>query len=459
MSEAAPQATHLVGRRAPDFEVACTATPAHPSHVARLQDYRDRWLIFMFYPQDFTLVCPTEISAMSDRFEEFAELNADILGISTDSIETHEKWIATGRSLGGLGQIKFPLGSDPGGETCRTYNVFAEAQHVALRGLFIIDPNSVVQYQLVQNLSTGRRTSEILRALKALQMGGMCSENWMAGQPTLDPAVELKPGNMISHFHIEETLGEGGFATVYRAMDRVLERNVALKILKQVDDRVPSIQDEARAAAALNHPNVCAVYGIEESEGVPMIVMEYLVGHPLSKRIEEGSTPIEDAANMGSQIAAGMGAAHDAGVVHGDLKPGNIMLTDEGRIKILDFGLAGRRPVVDSGGTTTLAENGKPEMIAGTPRYLSPEQAEGQPATAASDIFSFGLILYELLTGRRAFGGPNLLAILNRIKSIDPDTFANDVDDPFGTLLRQMLVRDPAERTITMSKIEDQIKA
>lgn len=448
----------IVGRRAPDFELACTSAPAHPARIARLEDYRDRWMVLMFYPQDFSLVCPTELSAMSDRYNEFAEHNAGVLAISTDSIESHERWIATGRAQGGLGPIRYPLVSDPTGDVARSYNIYAESQHVALRGLFIIDPNSVVQYQLVHNLSTGRRVQEILRVLKALQMGGLCAENWTPGQAAIDPAVELKPGSVISHYRIEETLGTGGCATVYRAYDGALERDVALKVLKNVDGKPPTIHDEARAAAALSHPNVCTIYNIEDTDGMAVIVMEYLVGRSLRDLIADGPLPRKELDPIACQIAEGMRAAHDVGVVHRDLKPANIMLTNQGVVKILDFGIARRRRVTcptESNATITCTAGG---LLSGTPSYMSPEQAGGDRTTAASDVFSFGLVLYELLTGKKAVTGQTDLEILDRIRHIQPDDISETVDEPYRALLRRMLVRDPGARTITMSEIKDTLR-
>src|SRR5262249_45959034 len=143
-----------------------------------LAEFRDRWLILVFYPRDFSLVCPTELTALNSRMEEFRSRGCNLLGISTDSIESHERWIARPRAVGGLGGIDFPLGSDTDGVVSRAYGVYLEQQRVALRGLFIVDPNGVLQYQAIHNLSVGRRTDEVLRILSALESGGMCPEDW-----------------------------------------------------------------------------------------------------------------------------------------------------------------------------------------------------------------------------------------------------------------------------------------
>src|SRR6516164_5098889 len=200
--------TARVGKLAPQFELPCTRGPGSARQV-RLADYRDGWLILVFYPRDFSLVCPTELTALSARMEDFRRRGGDLLGVSTDSIASHERWITTPRARGGLGEIHFPLASDRDGAVSRAYDVYMEPQHVSLRGLFIIDPNGVLQYQAVHNLSVGRRSDEVVRVLTALQSGGMCPEDWCVGSQTLDPARTLSSGHMFSHYRIESEIGEG----------------------------------------------------------------------------------------------------------------------------------------------------------------------------------------------------------------------------------------------------------
>jgi len=326
---------------------------------------------------------------------------------------------------------------------------------MALRGLFIIDPNGVLQYQVVHNLSVGRRADEVLRILAALQTGGLCAEDWSAEKPTLDAARGLGPGGAISHYRIERQVGQGAFSTVFRAQDTRLERTVALKVIKPNSPLPPAaVLAEARAAAALNHPNVCTIYSVEDDHSTPVIAMEYLSGGPLSKQIAERSLPPEEAAEIARQIAAGMAAAHAKGVVHGDLKPANVFVTRDGRVKILDFGLARReQQQLDPEETTDMAPLG----VAGTPSYMAPEQADGRTSTPASDVFSLGLILYEMLTGRRAFAGENLLEVLARVRDVDPQALAADVCEPFASLLREMLVPEAERRTITMTEIAQRL--
>lgn len=448
--------TAIVGKRAPDFDLACTRGSVSTRRRVRLGDCLDRWLILVFYPRDFSLLCPTELTALSARIEDFRRRGCDILGVSTDSIESHEQWITTPRAQGGLGELHFPLASDHDGAVSRTYGVYLEQHHIALRGLFIIDPNGVLQYQGVHNLSVGRRSDDVLRLLAALETGGMCPEDWCVDCPTLDPTQGLVPGSMISHYRIEAEVGSGAFASVFRAHDTVLDRTVALKVFRPARLPTPlAALTEARSAAALNHPNVCTVFAVDDSEGVPIIVMEYLLGRPLSTMMQEGRLPPDQVAEVGRQIALGMAAAHGLGIAHGDLKPANVMLTDDGVVKITDFGLSCRVPRAEEREETqdwVAADAGK---IAGTPSYMSPEQTRGDAATPASDVFSFAVVLYEMLTGRKAFAGENMLQVLNEIRNVDSARRSAEVPEPFAKIVRESLAREARDRRITMEKIAE----
>lgn len=181
----APKTLRLVGLPAPDFEMESTKNLETLDEKVKLSDYRGKWLVLFFYPLDFTFVCPTEITALSDRYEEFEELNADILGVSTDSKYSHRAWINTPREENGLGPIKYPLASDTTHKVSRDYGVLVEDEGVALRGLFIIDPEGIVRYQVVHDENIGRSVDETLRVLQALQTGGLCPSDWKPGQKTL----------------------------------------------------------------------------------------------------------------------------------------------------------------------------------------------------------------------------------------------------------------------------------
>ncbi|MFS8580915.1 MAG: peroxiredoxin, partial [Novibacillus thermophilus] len=168
-------AERLVGLPAPDFEMESTKDLDNLDEPVRLSDYRGKWLVLFFYPRDFTFVCPTEITALSDRYDEFAELDADILGVSTDSKYSHRAWMNISRDNNGIGDIRYPLAADTTHKVSRDYGVLEEETGTALRGLFIIDPEGIVRYQVVTDENIGRSVDETLRVLNALQTGGLFS--------------------------------------------------------------------------------------------------------------------------------------------------------------------------------------------------------------------------------------------------------------------------------------------
>jgi alkyl hydroperoxide reductase subunit AhpC len=177
-----------VGKPAPDFRAQIARpedAPATPASAVSLADYRGKWLIFFWYPLDFTFVCPTEITALSDRLEEFNDLGAEILGASTDSIYSHRAWMRTPRSENGIQGTAYPILSDMTHTIARDYGVLIEEQGIALRGLFIIDPDGVLQYQTINNLNIGRSVDETLRVLQGLQSGGLCPSDWKPGKKTI----------------------------------------------------------------------------------------------------------------------------------------------------------------------------------------------------------------------------------------------------------------------------------
>jgi peroxiredoxin (alkyl hydroperoxide reductase subunit C) len=174
-----------VGEASPDFLMKTTKDMKTLESTASLKDYKGKWLILFFYPLDFTFVCPTEILALSDRYEEFLELDADVLGVSTDSVHSHRAWINTPLENNGIAGVKYPLAADFTKQVARDYGVLVEEDGVALRGLFIIDPDGVLQYSVIHNLNIGRSVDETLRVLEALQAGGLCGANWKPGDKTL----------------------------------------------------------------------------------------------------------------------------------------------------------------------------------------------------------------------------------------------------------------------------------
>jgi peroxiredoxin (alkyl hydroperoxide reductase subunit C) len=174
-----------VGQPAPDFNMPSTKNMETLAENVKLSDYAGKWLILMFYPLDFTFVCPTELTAFSDRLEELNGIGAEVVGISTDSVHSHRAWIKTPREENGVAGLEYPLASDIGGKLARQYNILVEDEGIALRGLFIIDPNGVLKYSVVHDLNIGRSVDETLRVLQGLQTGGLCAADWTPGQETL----------------------------------------------------------------------------------------------------------------------------------------------------------------------------------------------------------------------------------------------------------------------------------
>ncbi len=174
-----------VGKRAPDFDMPSTKDLKTLKENVKLSDYKGKWLILFFYPLDFTFVCPTEIKAFNDRLDDLKKAGAELLAVSTDSVYSHRAWINTPEDKNGLGSLKFPLASDITKDVSRDYGVLLEDKGIALRGLFIIDPDGTLQYQVVHALNIGRSVDETLRVLEALKTGGLCGADWKPGQKTL----------------------------------------------------------------------------------------------------------------------------------------------------------------------------------------------------------------------------------------------------------------------------------
>jgi peroxiredoxin (alkyl hydroperoxide reductase subunit C) len=175
----------MVGHPAPDFNMPSTKNVETLGENAKLSDYKGKWLVMVFYPLDFTLLCPTELTAFSDRYEDFQGIGAEVLGVSTDSVYSHRAWLQTPRDKNGVEGLKYPLAADMGGGVSRDYGVLIEDKGIALRGLFVIDPEGVLRYKVVHDLTIGRSTEETLRVVQALQTGGYCQAGWRPGQETL----------------------------------------------------------------------------------------------------------------------------------------------------------------------------------------------------------------------------------------------------------------------------------
>ena len=274
----------------------------------------------------------------------------------------------------------------------------------------------------------------------------------------------IMTGTKLGPFILLEKIGEGGMGVVYKAKDTRLERVVAIKLLPESlaadPGRRARFVQEARAASALNHPNIVTIHEIAEHEGHHYIVMEYLEGRPLSEAIPAQGMRLTDALRAAVQIADALSAAHAAGLVHRDLKPGNIMIDGQGRAKVLDFGLAKlTTPAGPEDATRTLALGAQTEAgtIMGSVPYMSPEQAEGRPVDARSDIFSFGAVLYEMVTGKRAFQGESRIQTLAAVVRDDPtpaSQIASSVPSELERLISRCLRKDVAKRSQSMPDVK-----
>src|SRR6266542_1202279 len=250
-------------------------------------------------------------------------------------------------------------------------------------------------------------------------------------------------------FQVLRILGKGGMGTVYLARDSRLERPVALKVLHSeelaTDERRARFLREARTAAAIRHPNVATIYEVGESEGLPFIVMEYCEGETLAQRIHRRPLEAAEFLSIARQIAAGVAAAHEGAIVHRDLKAANVIIEPSGQVKILDFGLAkalNRDSVPLSIDTTT-------GQFFGTLHYLSPEQARGQPADERSDLFSLGIVFYQMATGQLPFNADAPLMVLDKIRDAEPEPFValDSAFPPAATkIIGKLLQKNPADR-------------
>ena len=267
--------------------------------------------------------------------------------------------------------------------------------------------------------------------------------------------MTLSAGTKLGPYEILAPIGAGGMGEVYRAKDPRLGREVAIKVLpalfSQDADRLHRFEQEARAAGILNHPNITAVHDIGTADGAPYIVTELLEGETLRQRISTGPVPVRKAIDYAVQIAKGLAAAHEKGIVHRDLKPENLFLTKDGRVKILDFGLAKLKAEKEGGSQTDLQtiSGTEPGVVLGTMGYMAPEQVRGKAADARSDIFAFGTILYEMLSGQRAFRGDTAADTITAILTKEPPDLAQtnkEIHPGLDRLVRHALEKNPEER-------------
>src|SRR5882762_5979965 len=267
--------------------------------------------------------------------------------------------------------------------------------------------------------------------------------------------MSLKPGTKLGPYEIQSLLGAGGMGELYRARYTRLDRTVAIKILLKGLAETPEVRQrferEARAVSSLNHPHICALYDVGHQDGIEYLVMEYVEGETLAARIERGPLPSADLLRYAAQIADALDKAHRQGIVHRDMKPGNVMLTKAGA-KLLDFGLAKSGEILqgDMGSSPTVSRALTAQgTIVGTMQYMSPEQLEGKDAGARSDIFSFGAMLYEMATGKKAFEAKSQASLIASILKEDPRPM-RELQPMTPLLLEQIvktcLAKDPDER-------------
>jgi predicted Ser/Thr protein kinase len=316
-----------------------------------------------------------------------------------------------------------------------------------LHGALELDPGSRATYLDEFCAGDARLRAEVESLLAA------------AGRPaffddaTVTVTAALQAGRRIAHYRVIEQIGEGGMGAVYRAIDERLDREVALKVLAGTADRTGGRRfvREAKAASALNHPNIVTIYEFDSHEDLEFIAMEYIQGTTLNALLEERSLPLATMLEYARQAAGAIAQAHQAGIVHRDLKPGNIMVTPEGVVKVLDFGLAKRHSATGESQQTLTAAG----MVVGTPAYMSPEQVLGEDEDWRTDIFSFGVILYEIACGRRPFSGKTAQATMYRIVNEEPASPASlntAVSPALASLIARCLKKNREQRLQSMEE-------
>ena len=285
------------------------------------------------------------------------------------------------------------------------------------------------------------------------------------------PARVVAPGTVFAgRYEILGPIGAGGMGEVYRAIDKNLGRHIAIKVLPSAfaedKERMARFEREAKLLAVLNHPNIAAIHGLEQSEGRRFLVLELVEGETLQARLNRGALPVDEALETCRELAEGLEAAHEKGIIHRDLKPGNIMITPEGKVKILDFGLAkvyaGETTAVDIEKSPTItAKMTEPGVILGTAAYMSPEQARGRAVDRRSDVWAFGCVLYECLTGSRAFHGETVSDTIAHILKGEPDWSRLPAETPtlIKVLLRRCLEKDPKKRLHDIADARLEIEA
>ena len=272
----------------------------------------------------------------------------------------------------------------------------------------------------------------------------------------LTPAIAI--GSRLGHYQIEAVVGSGGMGEVYRASDNRLDRKVAIKALRaghQLREHAWQLLEEARAASALNHPNIITIHDIDVADGRPYIVMEWIDGQTLRQKLSHGPMGVPEVLAAASQIVDALAAAHDRGILHRDLKPENVMVTADGRVKVLDFGIARRL-------AAPLSQANVPDLVLGTPGYMSPEQARGEALDSRSDQFSFGAVLYEMAAGRQAFAGVSAAELVAGVLFREPEPLTRvnaEVPAPLQWVVERCLAKPPQDRFESTDELRRELSA
>ncbi len=277
-------------------------------------------------------------------------------------------------------------------------------------------------------------------------------------------------GRSLGHYRITAAIGAGGMGEVYRATDTKLGRDVAIKMLPaavaQDAERLARFEREARSLASLNHPNIVTIFSVEEAEGSRFLAMELVEGEGLDTLIAPGGLPVSRFFEIAVPLADALSAAHERGIVHRDLKPGNVMVTREGRVKVLDFGLAKLEPADSNPNLTSTPTESRADLtsegqVFGTVAYMSPEQARGGKVDARSDVFSLGVVLYQMVTGERPFQGASAVDMISSILRDTPPPVTDrraDVPPHLARVLRRCLEKEPRDRYQTSRDVYNELR-
>src|ERR1700736_1764414 len=278
--------------------------------------------------------------------------------------------------------------------------------------------------------------------------------------------MALAPGTRLGIYEIQSPLGAGGMGEVYRATDTKLGRDVALKVLPaemaQDPERLGRFRREAKVLAQLDHPNIVTIHSVEECDGIHFLTMQLVEGLPLDRLIPQDGLPVEQIVDIARALGDALAAAHEKGIVHRDLKPANVMVSNEGRVKVLDFGLA--KDVRGSNlGDATLTSDSRTQVgvVMGTPAYMSPEQTSGRPLDHRTDIFSLGVVLHEMATGRRPFEGTSSAELASAILRDTPPSVTDvrsDLPSDLARIIRRCLEKDPRHRVQTARDVSNEFR-